>query len=202
MTARLRQGVLADVVAVLATLLVAGALAGVVWSVAVDPAEFTKTARGGATMGEVELSKRFAVDGWYAVIAVVAGFACGLGLIWWRHRDFRLTTLLLLPGSALAAAAMALVGGYLGPQNPDAALVGVQNGETVAVQLEVAAASSYLMWPIGVLLGAVMVLWSSTGVPGADDEQHTPVPEESDGSAPGRTDGPTDRRPIDAPPAP
>jgi hypothetical protein len=185
-TARSRQGAPADVVAVLVTLLVAGALGAVVWSLTVDPAEFTKTARGGATMGEVELSKRFAVDGWYAVIAVVTGFACGLGLIWWRHRDVRLTTLLLLPGSALAAAAMALVGRVLGPQDPDVALGGVQNGQAVAVQLEVAAASSYLMWPIGVLLGAVMVLWSSTGVPVVDDDQHEPAPGEADSPASGR----------------
>ena len=81
---------------------------------------------------------------------------------------------------------MVLVGRVVGPQDPDVALVGVQNGQTVAVQLEVAAASSYLMWPIGVLLGAVMVLWSSTGVPGTDDGHHESAPGGADSPASGQ----------------
>lgn len=161
----LGRGPAADVVAVLGTLLVVGAVCGVLWWLAVDPAEYTRTRRGGGAMGEVDLSKRFNADGWYAVIAIVAGFLSGVWLSWWRQRDFRLTTLLLVPGAALAAAAMAFVGGLVGPGDPDAALSQAQPGDTVPVALEVLATSTYLTWPIAVLFGALMVLWSSPGVP-------------------------------------
>ena len=165
---RLGRGPLADVVTVLATFAVVGAVCGVLWWLLVDPAEYTRILGGGATMMEVELSKRFNADGWYSVIAIVAGFLTGLGVTWWRSRDPWLTTFLLLPGAALAAAVMATVGHALGPENPDVALAGVARGQSVPVELVVTATAGYLMWPVAVLFGALMVLWSSTGVPGQD----------------------------------
>lgn len=165
---RLGRGPLADVVTVLATFAVVGAVCGVLWWLLVDPAVYTRTLGGGATMMEVELSKRFNADGWYSVIAIVAGFLTGLGVTWWRSRDPRLTTFLLLPGAALAAVVMATVGHALGPENPDVALAGVARGQSVPVELVVTATAGYLMWPVAVLFGALMVLWSSTGVPGQD----------------------------------
>jgi len=166
---RLARGPVADVVAVLATFAAVGALCGVLWWLLVDPAQYTRTLRGGATMMEVELSKRFNADGWYSVIAIVAGFVTGLAVTWWRSHDARLTTFLLLPGAALAAALMAAVGHALGPENPDTALAGVTRGQSVPVELVVTATASYLMWPVAVLFGALMVLWSSTGVPDQDE---------------------------------
>ena len=115
MRRRLRQGPGADVVVVLGTFLLLGVVCGVLWWLLVDPAAYTRTARGGAAMSEIELSKRFNADGWYAVIAIVAGFLSGLGLAWWRTRDFRLTTALLVPGAALAAWVMSVVGHGFGP---------------------------------------------------------------------------------------
>jgi hypothetical protein len=164
---RLGRGAAADVFVVLGTFLVLGLLCGVLWWLLVEPAEFVRGPRGGLSMSEVELSQRFNADGWYSVIALVAGFLSGLALTWWRSRDLLLTTVLLLPGAAVAAVTMAWVGGVLGPGEPDAALV--QQGESIPVELTLLAASSYLMWPIGVLFGAVMVLWSSARVPGEDD---------------------------------
>jgi hypothetical protein len=165
---RLGRGPLADVVTVLATFAVAGGVCGVLWWLLVDPAEYTRVLGGGATMREVELSKRFNADGWYSVLAIVAGFLTGLGVTWWRSRDPWFTTLLLLPGAALAAAVMATVGHALGPDHPDVALAGVARGQSVPVELVVTATAGYLMWPVAVLIGALMVLWSSTGVPGQD----------------------------------
>ena len=74
MRRRLGQGALADVVAVLGAFLVVGAVCGVIWWLAVDPAEFVRTPDGGGAMGEVQLSKRFNPDGWYSVIAVSVCF--------------------------------------------------------------------------------------------------------------------------------
>ena len=172
MKRRLGQGALADVVAVLGVFLVVGVVCGVIWWLVVDPAEFVRTPDGGGAMGEVQLSKRFNPDGWYSVIAIVAGFFSGLGLTWWRSRDFRLTTVLLVPGAALAAATMALVGRALGPDNPHITLLDAPRGAMVPVQLAVSATPSYLMWPIAVLFGALMVLWSSP----RPDEPRADVP--------------------------
>jgi hypothetical protein len=165
---RLGRGAAADVVVILGTSLVAGLLCGVLWWLLVEPAEYTRGPAGGLTMSEVELSQRFNADGWYSVIALVVGFVGGLALTWWRARNLLLTTVLLLPGAGVAATAMALVGRSLGPGDPDTAVHAVQQGESVPVELTVLATSSYLMWPIGVFFGAVMVLWSSTRVPGED----------------------------------
>jgi hypothetical protein len=165
---RLGRGAAADVVVVLGTFLGLGLLCGVLWWLLVEPAEYAVGPAGDLTMSEVELSQRFDADGWYSVIALVVGFLAGLALTWWRSRNLLLTTVLLLPGAGVAAAVMALVGGALGPGDPGTAGPAVQQGDSVPVELTVLAASSYLMWPIGVFLGAVMVLWSSTGIPGEE----------------------------------
>jgi hypothetical protein len=170
----LGQGPVADVLAVLGGFLVLGAACGVLWWLLFDPAEYVRTLDGRGAMSEVDLSKRFNADGWYSVIAIVAGFLGGLLLTGWRARDFRLTTLLLLPGSAVAAITMAVVGRALGPADPDVALASVQRGQSVPIALVVTATPSYLMWPVAVLFGGLMVLWSSPGVPRPRDVQHDP----------------------------
>lgn len=163
MRLRLRDGAASDVVAVLGSFVVLGALSGAVWWLLVHPAEFTVT-RHGPEMGELDLSRRFAVDGWYSVVAVVAGFGAGVGLTWWRSRDFRLTTVLVVVGAFVAAAVTAYVGGLLGPEDSDAVLAGAGRGDTVPVELTVSTLPVYLMWPVSVLAGALMVLWSSSRV--------------------------------------
>lgn len=146
-----------DAAAVLGVLLVVGVVCGVVWSQVVTPAQFTKLAQGGS-MGEDELSKRFAADGWYVVIALVAGVLSGLGLAAWRRRDPLLTSVLLVLGSALAAVAMLVVGHLLGPGDPKAALEAAKVGAQVPQSLDVDTFIVYLSWPAGVLFGALFVL--------------------------------------------
>jgi hypothetical protein len=150
---------------VLGAFLVLGVVGGVLWALLVDPAEYTRMPGGSGAMGELDLAKRFSADGWYAVIAIVGGFLGGVGLTWWRARDYRVTTALLLPGAALAAAVMTAVGRLLGPGDSETALAQVARGETVPAELAVSSLPVYLTWPIAVLAGALMVLWSSPGVP-------------------------------------
>ncbi len=158
---RRSSGAARDVLAVLGTFLLMGVACGVLWWLAVTPATFTAMPDGGGSMSEVQLGKRFDADGWYAVIGLVAGFLSGLGVTWWRSRDFRLTTFLLVPGSALAAAAMAMTGALLGPPDPHVALAAASPGQLVPVQLEVTGFAPYLVWPVAALLGSLMVLFST-----------------------------------------
>lgn len=156
---RRNGGPIGDVAAVLGCYLLVGAVCGLLWWLAVDPAVFTKV-DGRGSMGELELGKRFNADGWYVVIGVLAGLVSGVVLTAWRSRDFLLTTGVLVIGAALAAAVMAWTGHLLGPGDTDAALAAASAGEQVPVQLRVTAKASYLVWPLAALVGALVVLWS------------------------------------------
>ena len=109
-------------------------------------------------MGEVDLSRRFNADGWYVAVAAVLGLGSGLALSWWRSRDPLLTSLLLLVGSAVAAALMTVTGHLLGPGPTRAALAAAKVGARIPERLDVDTFVVYLSWPIAVLLGALVVL--------------------------------------------
>ncbi len=152
---------LRDTARVLGLLLVLGLLCGVLWSLVVTPAQFTKLATGGS-MGEDQLGLMFAADGWYVAIALVAGTVAGFGLSRWRVSDALRTSVLLVLGSAVAAAAMAGTGHLLGPGDPKTALDAARLGARVPDQLTVDTVVVYLAWPVGVLLGALFVLLGRT----------------------------------------
>lgn len=156
---RSHDGALRDAVAVLGTYFVLGVLCGLAWWLLVEPAMFTKL-KGGGSMSELELGKRFDGDAWYAVIAALTGLLSGALISWWRSRDLLITTALLLIGAGVAATVMKVTGNLLGPGNADAALAAAKVGEQVGVQLEITASATYLVWPISVLIGGLLVLWS------------------------------------------
>jgi hypothetical protein len=147
-----------DVVAILGSYLVLGVASALLWWLLVNPAVFTRSQDGGVTMGEVQLAEQFNADGWYTVIAGVLGMVSGAVLTWWRSRDFLRTVGLLAVGSGLAATVMAWLGGLLGPTDPG--LVEAAAGTRLPAPLEVATPVCYLVWPIAVLIGALLVLWS------------------------------------------
>ncbi len=151
-----------DALMILGSCLALGVACGILWWLLADPPTFTKV-RQGASMGELQLGRRFDGDGWYAVIAAVAGLFTGALLTWWRSRDFLVTTMLLLLGAGVAAAVMAAVGRLLGPGDPDLALAAAKLGQEVPEQLALTVPATYLVWPIAVLIGALMVLWSQPG---------------------------------------
>ena len=155
-----RSGPAEDLVAVLGTYLVLGVVGAVLWWLLCDPATFTVTSEGGVAMGEVELAKRFDPDAWYAVIAAVLGLVSGAAVTWWRSRDHLLTSGLLLLGSGLAAGVMAVLGGWLGPADPRTIAAGAEAGARLPAPLTIDAPVTYLVWPVTVLLGALVVLWS------------------------------------------
>ena len=151
---------LEDAVAVLAVYVALGVLGAVVWWLLVDPALYTKAANGGLGMGEGQLGKRFNADGWYAVIAGIGGLLSGTALSWWRGRDPLLTSTLVLGGSLVAAGVMSVLGGWLGPPDPESVAASVEVGATVPMRLAVDSAVCYLVWPVTALIGCLIVLWS------------------------------------------
>lgn len=153
-------GLGSDLVVIVGGFLVLGLIGGVAWHLLAHPAYFTKVKSGGE-MGEVELGKRFATDGWYVVIALVAGIPSGLGMTWWRSRDPLATALLCVAGSVVAAASMAWVGLVLGPGDPQAALAKAAVHARVPTQTTLSAHVAYLSWPLAVVIGTLMVLLSS-----------------------------------------
>jgi hypothetical protein len=151
-----------DGAVVIGIFLVLGLVGGVLWWLLVDPAAYTKT-RDGGVMSEAALRRQFSADGVYAVIAAVTGLVTGLVVTWWRSRDPLLTSVLLVLGAALAAAVMALTGYLLGPGDPATALREARPGAQVPLRLEVDTFSVYLVWPVAVLAGALVVLLNSAG---------------------------------------
>lgn len=155
-----RAGALDDVVAVLGVYVALGVLGAVVWWLLVEPALFTKAAGGGLGMGEGQLGERFNADAWYAVIAGIGGLLSGTALSWWRSRDPLLTSALVLGGSLVAAGVMSVLGGWLGPPDPQSVAATVAVGATVPTQLAVDATVCYLVWPVTAMIGCLIVLWS------------------------------------------
>jgi hypothetical protein len=146
-----------DVAAVVGGLALIGLVCGVLWWLLVSPAEFTRL-RNGGEMSEAQLARRFTSDATYVVVAAVAGLLAGLVLTWWRSRDPLVTSGLLVLGSLVAAAVMALSGHLLGPGDTRAALAAAKVGTHVPERLVVDALSVYLVWPAAVLVGALLVL--------------------------------------------
>lgn len=149
-----------DLVAVLGTYVALGVVGALLWWALCDTASFTVTDSGELAMGEVELAERFNADAWYAVIAAVLGLVSGTVIAWWRSRDPLRTSLLLLVGSGVAAGVMSVLGGWLGPDDPQQLAATAEAGARLAAPLSVDAAAVYLVWPVMTLIGALVVLWS------------------------------------------
>lgn len=158
-----------DVATVLGGYIVLGLVGGLVWWLLADPPAFTKGPDGSA-MGELALGRRFEGDGWFVVVAAVAGLASGLAWTRWRARDPLLTTVLIALGSTLAGVVASWTGGLLGTGDIEAALAAAAVGERVPVALKVTAGAAYLVWPIAALAGALLVLWT----PPPEDTVETP----------------------------
>jgi hypothetical protein len=183
-----------DVAVVAGCLVVLGALCGVLWSVVVTPAQLTRLPNG-AAMNETALSAQFGADGWYAVIALVAGLLSGVVLTWWRSQDALRTAALLVLGAVVAAVVMAVTGHLLGPPDPRHALLATKVGSKVPESLNLGVRSLtpfgpylrqtvmfYLAWPVGALAGCLTVLLVTVPTDHAaaqqTDQVDPPVPAE------------------------
>jgi hypothetical protein len=145
---------------VLGWFLVAGIAAAVVWWKLTPLAEYTRTATNGE-MGEEQLARQVSTDGWFFVIAVVAGLVSGIALLLLRRRDPLVMVVLVTAGGLLATWVMLRVGLWLGPTDPRNVLPHAAVGAKVPLQLKPQATGVYFVWPITTLLGAVAVIWGT-----------------------------------------
>ena len=149
-----------DAAIVLGWFALLGLVGAVVWDRVTPLAAFTRTADNG-TMGEEELARQFATNGWFFVIAAVAGLVSGLVLLLWRHRRPLLMVVLVALGGGLATLVMQQVGLHLGPADPSSVLPTVAVGTQVPMRLEPDAHGVYFVWSVAALIGAVIALWGS-----------------------------------------
>jgi hypothetical protein len=151
---------LADAAVVLAWFVVLGVVAAVLWWQLTPLAEYTRTATS-AQMNEEELGRQVAADGWYVALAAIGGVLSGITLLSWRRRDPLAMVVLVTIGSAVAAWVMLRVGLWLGPADPKSVLPTVTEGTKVPLQLKPEVTGVAYVWPIGVLLGAIGVIWGT-----------------------------------------
>lgn len=144
-------------VLVLVALAATGALAGVVWEwlwsptigVVVDHRWSAGTALG--------LQHEFSGTGWYVVVAAVAGLLAGVGVTLVADRVPLVTLAAVVVGSVLASWLMLRVGVALGPPDPAEVARRAADGTRLPDQLSVAGRSPFIAFPVGALLGLVLV---------------------------------------------
>ncbi len=166
---------LPDAAWVLGGFVAAGLLGGVLWVMLCDPAAYTMV-RGRAAMGEAELGRQFGADAWFALLGLGLATVTAFVLTAIRHLDPLRVLLLSVVGACAAAALMALLGLLLGPPDPDVALKSAASGSRVPLQLTVDAASVYLFWPIGAMIGHAAEYWFGFSERGHARHLGRPVP--------------------------
>jgi hypothetical protein len=174
----LQHPLLRDAVTVLVWFAALGVVGALVWWQVTPLAEFTRTATN-AEMGEEQLGRQVAADGWFVVIGGIGGLISGVVLLVWRRRDPVAMVVLVALGGLLAGWVMLEVGLWLGPQDPKHALAHVAVGAKVPMQLKPHASGVEFTWSIAALLGALGVIW------GVDNRPEHP----RDADAADRTDG-------------
>lgn len=133
-----------------------GLVAGVLWAGLAPDIQGEVTANG-VTVPLVEARRQFGVDGWFAVLA--AGGSLLLGVVSFaRHRTRPVTTLVVLTLCGLIAAVVQWrFGTLLGPGPVDARTAEVPAGTTVSMPLQLNAPATLIVWPIGAVVGALLV---------------------------------------------
>jgi hypothetical protein len=159
-----RGAVVRDVLVVLASFLVAGAAVGLLWPQLVEPVTVTRTELG-LTTGEVPLAHQFDQDAWYALLGGGAALLLGVALTRWRRAHETATLVAVALGALLAAAVSSLVGTAIGPESAEVVLADAEIGASAPDEVRVTAEAAYLVWPLGAVLGAVVVLWAPSGSP-------------------------------------
>jgi hypothetical protein len=147
-----------------------GAVAGIVWWLAVNPPAYELNSGGGASTSERGLAEFIAGDAWFCAIGLVAGLLIGFAAWGWL-RDLGWSLVLVVLVCATASALVCWLVGYrLGPGDFSIRLAAARPGDLVPVPLTLQARASLLTWPffaiIPVLLGSSL---------GRDEEEPRPL---------------------------
>jgi hypothetical protein len=160
---RLRSSVL-FAVAVVATYVVVGAVAGVVWEWVWSPPTQVVEQHQLFYTDYGSLRQVFTGTGLYVVVSVVASALTALaaGLLTRRHELLVLAAVTL--GSLAAAYTMHAVGVALGPPDPLRLAKTAADGRHLSAQLVVNGKTPYLVWPMVSLFVLSLVFFALPGV--------------------------------------
>lgn len=150
-------------VLVLVTYAVVGAVAGLVWEWVWTPPGQVIQEHTLYYDSYVSLRRVFTGTGFYVIVGGVASALVALGVcLLCRSREL-LVLVLVVVGSAIAAALMWWVGTHLGPSDPRPLVAHTTTTTRVSGELSVAGKSPYLVWPMLSLLVLALVYFSSPG---------------------------------------
>jgi hypothetical protein len=150
-----------DLALVLVVFAALGAVGAVLWHQLVHLPHYTRTAAGGS-MDQVQLTRVIGIDGWFFVLALVLGLLGGAALLLVRPAEPVEMVVLVALGAAFASWLMLHLGLQLGPGDPGAALRAAATGTDVPVRLKPQASGVEYAWPIGAVLGALVILLTTT----------------------------------------
>jgi len=135
-------------------LALSGVAGGAVWARWADP---PSRAEATATNVELLLARQFSVDGSYAAVGALLGLVAGAALAWRLRRvGWPLVVGVSLGGAAAAVVSFGL-GLLWGPQPRP----GSDRGAWLSGGLWVHVPGVYLAWPVGAVLGLLVVVWLS-----------------------------------------
>jgi hypothetical protein len=158
--ARRTGGALADLAWVLVYFAVAGVLAGFVWWKVATPAYYTRTSDN-AVMLQSQLGHRVQGDGWFVVVGLVVALVGGVVLTRWRSGHPLLVVLAGYAASLAAGILALMLGRMLGHQDLAALAKSTAPGGRFPDSLDVISPLVVLAWPIGFLIGSVIVIWGT-----------------------------------------
>jgi len=158
--ARRTGGGLADLAWVVAYFAVAGVLAGFVWWKVATPAYYMRTSDN-AVMLQSQLGQRVQADGWFVVVGLVVALVGGVVLTRWRSGHPLLVVLAGYAASLAAGVLALMLGRMLGHQDLAALAKSTAPGGRFPDSLDVISPLVVLAWPIGFLIGSVIVIWGT-----------------------------------------
>jgi hypothetical protein len=167
-----------QLVLVVAVLAATGALAGVVWQWVWTPTDGVVVDHRWTAGDAIGLQHEFSGTGWYVVVALLAGLVAGIAVALVADRAPLLSLVAVVIGSAVAAWLMLVVGTALGPPDPETVARAADDGTRVPDDRSVSGRSPFIAFPVGALLGLVLVfIGLSSRVPPHDAVENAPETE-------------------------
>jgi hypothetical protein len=108
------------------------------------------------------ITRDFSGTATYAVVGFALALVLGLVCAWFARRTAVAGLVALLVGAGLGALVMFVLGEALSPPDPATLITGHKVGDVLPGNLHVSGWTPYLVWPLGALVGYLVVLLSFT----------------------------------------